>query len=72
MSNINEEILDKLTKVCVCNAISRYSIKKAIENGATTVDEIKKVTGACTGSCKGSRCRGKIEELIKQYDNREV
>lgn len=72
MSNINEEILDKLTKVCVCNAISRYSIKKAIVNGARTVEEVKKVTGSGTGSCKGSRCCRKIEELIKKYNNEEM
>lgn len=64
--NLNEEIKDKLTKVCLCNAISRASIKKAINNGATSVEEVKRVTGAGTGSCNGKRCGHKIQVLIDQ------
>ena len=36
--NLNKDILDKLTKVCLCKAISRATIKKAVENGARTVE----------------------------------
>ena len=63
--NINNEIMDKLTKVCLCKAISRATIKKAVQNGATTLEEVQKVTGAGTGGCKGNRCTPKIEELLK-------
>jgi len=63
--NINNEIMDKLTKVCLCKAISRATIKKAVRNGATTLEEVQKVTGAGTGGCKGNRCTPKIEELLK-------
>ena len=64
--NINSEIMDKLTKVCLCKAIPRATIKKAIQNGARTVEEVQKVTGAGSGGCKGHRCTPKIEELLKQ------
>lgn len=64
-NNLNEQILDKLTKVCLCKAISRATIKKAIENGAKTVEEVNKVTGSGSGGCGGRRCSVKIEELIK-------
>ncbi|MBU3146121.1 (2Fe-2S)-binding protein [Clostridium sp. CF012] len=68
--NINNEIMDKLTKVCLCKAIPRSTIKKAIQNGATTVEEVQKATGAGTGGCKGHRCTPKIEELLKsQLEN---
>ena len=40
-------------------------IKEAIKNGANTIDEVSKTTGACTGSCHGFRCKSKIEDLIK-------
>ena len=31
---ISPEILDKLTKVCLCKAVSKASIKKTIASGA--------------------------------------
>jgi NAD(P)H-nitrite reductase large subunit len=64
--NINNEIMDKLTKVCLCKAIPRSTIKKAIQNGAKTLEEVQKITGAGTGGCKGHRCTPKIEELLRQ------
>lgn len=70
--NINSEIMDKLTKVCLCKAISRSTIKKAIKSGARTVEEIQKITGAGSGGCKGHRCTPKIEELLKQELEKEI
>lgn len=59
------EILDKMTKVCICKAISRATIKKAISSGGLTVEEVNKATGAGSGSCGGRRCAPKIQELIE-------
>lgn len=59
-----EQIMDKLTKVCICKAIPRSKIKEAIKNGAKTVEEVKIATGATTGGCKGRRCTHKIQELL--------
>lgn len=70
-NNVNQEIMDKLTKVCICKAISRAKIKDAIRDGARTMDEVKKATGAGTGCCGGSRCVFKIQQLIEQYNNGE-
>ena len=66
--HINEEIMDKLKKVCLCKGISRATIKKAINNGATTVVEIQKATGAGSGACGGRRCTPKIEEILILLD----
>lgn len=66
-NNLNEAILDKLTKTCRCRAISRAKIKEAIKNGASTFEEVSEATGAGKGSCKGANCKYKIEELLKQY-----
>ena len=63
-NNLNQEILDKLTKVCLCKAIPRSKIKYAIKNGAYTVQEVQKATGAGSGGCCGRRCTPKIQELI--------
>ena len=70
-NNLNEDILDKITKVCLCKAISRLKIKDAIRSGNLTVDDVKKSTGAGSGSCSGKRCTPKIENLIKGYVNKE-
>jgi NAD(P)H-nitrite reductase len=64
--NIKPEILDKLTKVCLCKGISRATIKKAIMNGAKTIEEVRKATGAGSGSCGGKRCTPKIEQLLTE------
>lgn len=64
--DLQEIVLDKMTKVCVCKAISRAKIKDSIKSGADTLDKVIKDTGACTGSCKGSRCQSKIENLITE------
>lgn len=67
-NNLNQEIMDKLTKVCICKGISRATIKKAISDGAKTVSEVQKATGAGSGPCGGRRCTPKIQELLDQMD----
>ena len=64
--NLNNEIMDKLTKVCICKAIPRSTIRKAIQNGAKTLEAVQKATGAGNGGCNGHRCTPKIEEILKQ------
>ena len=64
--NINPEILDKLTKVCLCKGISKATIKKSILNGAKTIEEVRKATGAGSGGCGGKRCTPKIEQLLEE------
>ncbi|MGL5616618.1 MAG: (2Fe-2S)-binding protein [Sarcina sp.] len=68
-NNLNQEVLDKITKVCLCKAISRKKIKDAISEGSDTYEKVQKCTGAGTGSCKGTRCKHKIEELIEKAQN---
>lgn len=67
--NLNTEILDKMTKVCICKGISRAVMKKAIRNGAKTVLEVQRATGAGGGSCKGKRCTEKIQQLLTENEN---
>lgn len=64
-----QNIMDRLTKVCLCKGINRASIKKAIDNGAKTIDEVQKATGVGSGSCHGCRCTPKIEELLDQINS---
>lgn len=63
-NNLNEAILDKLTKTCRCKLITRAKIKEVIRNGASTLEEVQKATGAGSGACKGSNCSPLIKDLI--------
>lgn len=66
-NNLNEAILDKLTKTCTCKLITRAKIKDAIKKGASTLEQVQKVTGAGSGPCKGKNCTPRINELLKQF-----
>lgn len=63
---LDDEIRDKLTKVCICKGISRKTIKDTIKNGAKTIKEVQEATGAGSGACGGRRCTGKIQQLLKE------
>ena len=64
---LRQQVLDKMTKTCPCRVITRAKIKESIRNGAHTVEAVAKETGATTDSCKGCRCRSKIQELITEH-----
>lgn len=49
--------------LCVCNFIPERDISKAIEKGATVLEDIKEYTGAGT-SC--GRCHPAIENILKE------
>lgn len=68
MSEINSEIMDKITKVCICKAIPRSTIKKYINDGCKTLEDVQKASGAGSGQCGGKRCSPKIEELLKEIN----
>ncbi|MBU3075992.1 (2Fe-2S)-binding protein [Clostridium estertheticum] len=70
-NNINSKVLDKITKICLCKVISKATIKKAIKNGAKTLEDVQKVTGAGSGGCRGHRCTPMIEDILKQELEKE-
>lgn len=61
-----EEIKDRYKKVCICKSISKGTIKNAIKEGATNIQEVKRKTGATTGNCKGVRCTPVINSILKE------
>jgi len=69
--NLSNDMLDKLTKVCICKGIPRSAIKAAIAEGADSVEAVKKVTGAGSGSCGGRRCIPKIQEFLQKQGAEE-
>lgn len=59
------EIMDKMTKVCICKGIPRSTMKRVIKEGATSLEEVQKATGAGSGPCGGRRCTPKILQLLE-------
>ena len=47
--------------ICMCKQVDYITIRKAMIQGARTVEEIKEMTGAGTGC---GRCVGAIEEIL--------
>lgn len=63
----DQEIIDKMTKICICKGVSRQTIKKAISGGADTVEKVWQATNTGNGSCKGRRCGEKIRQILEEY-----
>lgn len=61
-----EEIITRMKPGCICKGIKLRRIIEAIEDGATSYEEIAKVTGIGGGSCNSKRCRQKIAALLKK------
>ena len=56
--NILDAPLDEI--VCWCSNVSKRSILDATRNGARNMDDIRRMTGACTqGRCKELSPRGR-------------
>ena len=50
--------------ICRCEEVTVGDIRKAIAEGARTVDGIKRVTRAGKGLCQGRTCRGLVERIL--------
>ncbi|MEG0307865.1 MAG: (2Fe-2S)-binding protein [Clostridium sp.] len=49
--------------ICLCNGVTYASVRKAMADGARSVEDIQEATGA------GTVCGGCIEEIEKVLDN---
>lgn len=59
MTETNEPIL-----TCRCYEISREEIDEAIARGATTVNDVKRMTRAAMGLCQGVYCVPEISGML--------
>ena len=57
-------IMDMDKIVCNCYSITNGGIKEAVDNGATTLDEVMEVTGA--GTICGA-CIDDVKRLVDQF-----
>ncbi|MEW6217765.1 MAG: (2Fe-2S)-binding protein, partial [Candidatus Bipolaricaulota bacterium] len=52
--------------VCRCEEVTRQMIERAVEDGATTVDAVKRLTRAGMGLCQGRTCRRLVSAIIAE------
>lgn len=62
----DKKIMARLKPGCICMGIKLHRILEAIEQGATSFEEIASITGIGKGDCGGKRCGRKVEELLQQ------
>ena len=62
-----QDIIESLNPVCICKGIKARVFQERIKAGLTTVEELKKATGAGCGSCKGERCTPRIREILVKH-----
>jgi len=65
-SKKEQELIEGLKPVCICKGIKKRVFLELIKGGMTSVEALKKATGAGGGSCKGERCTPRILELLRK------
>ena len=65
-----QEIIEGLKPVCLCKGIRKSVFLKLIRQGLTTVEALQRATGAGRGSCKGERCTPRIQEVLREEQER--
>jgi len=66
------KIMAKLKPGCICKGVKLIRLIEAIEDGATSFEEIAQKTGIGGGSCEGKRCGRKVAKLLgtsEDYDD---
>lgn len=58
--------------VCRCEDVTLGEIRRAVREGATTMDEIRRVTRAGMGPCQGRTCRLLIASELARATGKPV
>jgi bacterioferritin-associated ferredoxin len=61
---VDERTMARLKAGCICKGVKLIRLIEAIENGATTFDEVAAATCIGDGPCEGKRCRAKVMDLL--------
>ena len=60
----DKQTLSEATLICRCEGITIGDVRKLVEEGYTTVDEIKRISRAGMGPCQARTCGPLIADLI--------
>src|SRR5690625_3913823 len=59
--------MDESTIICRCEEVTVQEIKRAISLGASTHDDVKRLTRCGMGPCQWKSCRVPVSKIIHQY-----
>jgi len=60
------------TVICRCEEVTAGEIRQIIANGATSINDIKRLTRAGMGDCQGRMCESTIAEMISMETKQPV
>ncbi len=58
--------------ICRCEEVSKREILQAIQEGATTVEEIKRRTRAGMGLCQGKTCSRLVRRILAEHKGTSI
>lgn len=58
--------------LCACNLVTEEEVREAVRRGARTLKGVFYRTGACMGTCQGSRCLADVLEVVADEMGVEV
>lgn len=61
---VDEKMMSRLKAGCICKGVKLSRLIDAIEEGASSIEEVNQAVGIGDGSCEGERCGEKIVELL--------
>ncbi|MDD3631530.1 MAG: (2Fe-2S)-binding protein [Atribacterota bacterium] len=64
--------MDDNTIICRCEDVTWGEIRKQLDKGYMTLDEIKRITRAGMGPCQGKTCQRVLLHAIARYLNKRV
>ena len=67
----DDQTLARLQPGCICTGIRLHRILAAIDKGASSFEEIARLTGIGQGDCQGRRCGQKVAELLAARSRQE-
>ena len=69
---MSEDMSDGLLYLCRCEEVTREEIEAAIDDGAKTLNEVKRRTRAGMGLCQGRTCGRVIARVIARRSGRPL
>jgi len=66
-----QEIIEGLKPICLCKGIKKKVFLKHIAEGKTTLEQLRRATGAGGGPCGGKRCTPRILNLLEERQGRK-
>lgn len=58
--------------ICRCEDVTWGEIRKQLDKGYTTLDEIKRITRTGMGRCQGKTCQTVLLQAMTRYLNKKV